>query len=489
MIMKSCKTIIGTVIIEIEKGTGLGEIHQVLVDEGMLLSNHPLTFVVKSNQTDQPYALLPGRNIHGIGDFAVMVENASALQEIDEAALKVLNDKQGAVFDEMVITIDGNKIGRVVDYHIDDQHEIGFLIVQPEDASADIQIPKSRILMVGKEYIILNEEKAMSVVAESPAPVVSETARPSLEVLEPAKTEEPVVAEVVEETLAPVAQEVLEEVAPQAEVLETVVQEPVAAVEPVAQVVTAPVAEPVTEAVEEPLIDLDLEPFVEPLKEAAPQVAPVAEETVVQVETSKPASFEEVLGDDNFDLDAMLAELYAKPAAEADPAPQAVVAEPASQAVVEPVVEAAPVAEPVAPVVEPVVESLEAVSPQPVVAEPTVEAAPQEAGRKMSLEEAFASIPSVKQDEFSSPAVEKTAEKPEAASTKRVVPITYLNNEGSTFLNEQKRLLLGKKLQKDLVSTDGNTVLYSGDTVTDETIDLLRRIDRKLLVRLAECVV
>ncbi|MBP2624190.1 PRC-barrel domain-containing protein [Streptococcus oricebi] len=481
MIMKSCKTIIGTVIIEIEKGTGLGEIHQVLVDEGMLLSNHPLTFVVKSNQPDQPYALLPGRNIHGIGDFAVMVENSSALQDIDEAALKVLNDKQGAVFDEMVITIDGNKIGRVVDYHIDDQHEIGFLIVQPEDASADIQIPKSRILMVGKEYIILNEEKAMSVVAESPVPVRQEAASPVLEVVEPSPVveEAPVVAE---EVSAPVQEEsLLAEAAPVAPLAEAPIEPAVEVVEPVAEVVAepSPVAEPVVE---------DSSDF-EPLVQETPQEAPVAASPAAQVESSKPASFEEVLGDDNFDLDAMLAELYAKPALEPSPAPQAAVAEPAAQAVVEPVVEAvAPVAEPVAEVVAPVAEAVvEPVAPVAPVAQEVAE--PAETGRKMSLEEAFASIPSVKQDEFSAKTPEKPAEKVETASTKRVVPITYLNNEGSTFLNEQKRLLLGKKLQKDLVSTDGNTVLYSGDTVTDETIDLLRRIDRKLLVRLAECVV
>ena len=33
--MKSCKTITGTVVIEIEKGMGLGEVHEVFVDEGV----------------------------------------------------------------------------------------------------------------------------------------------------------------------------------------------------------------------------------------------------------------------------------------------------------------------------------------------------------------------------------------------------------------------------------------------------------------------
>ena len=40
--MKSCKTITGTVVIEIEKGMGLDAVHEVFVDEGV-----NRTFVVK----------------------------------------------------------------------------------------------------------------------------------------------------------------------------------------------------------------------------------------------------------------------------------------------------------------------------------------------------------------------------------------------------------------------------------------------------------
>ena len=46
--MKSCKTITGTVVIEIEKGMGLGEVHEVFVDEGV-----NLTFVIKSKQSER----------------------------------------------------------------------------------------------------------------------------------------------------------------------------------------------------------------------------------------------------------------------------------------------------------------------------------------------------------------------------------------------------------------------------------------------------
>ena len=47
----------------------------------------------------------------------------------------------------------------------------------------------------------------------------------------------------------------------------------------------------------------------------------------------------------------------------------------------------------------------------------------------------------------------------------------------------------GKTLQKDLVNADGGVILNAGDTVSDDIIDFLRRIDRKFLIRLAECVV
>ena len=57
------------------------------------------------------------------------------------------------------------------------------------------------------------------------------------------------------------------------------------------------------------------------------------------------------------------------------------------------------------------------------------------------------------------------------------------------FIDRQKRLLVGKTLQKDLVNADGGVILNAGDTVSDDIIDFLRRIDRKFLIRLAECVV
>ena len=85
--MKSCKTITGTVVIEIEKGMGLGEVHEVFVDEGV-----NLTFVIKSKQSEQPFALLSSKNIQGIGDFAVMVENSSVVQDLQICLFQLLKD-------------------------------------------------------------------------------------------------------------------------------------------------------------------------------------------------------------------------------------------------------------------------------------------------------------------------------------------------------------------------------------------------------------
>ncbi|TCD46590.1 hypothetical protein D3X11_04185 [Streptococcus sp. X16XC17] len=151
--MISCKSVIGTAVIEIEKGVGLREIHQVVVDKGVML-----TFVVKSRHEDPSHALMIGNNIYGIGNFAATVKNSDALQAFTQEELQLLVDKQGVIIDEIVITVDGNKIGRVTDYFIDNENEIGFLLVDPENDEEVFQIPKSQILMIGKEYIILNEE-------------------------------------------------------------------------------------------------------------------------------------------------------------------------------------------------------------------------------------------------------------------------------------------------------------------------------------------
>ncbi|EGC21557.1 hypothetical protein [Streptococcus sanguinis] len=358
--MKSCKTITGTVVIEIEKGMGLGEVHEVFVDEGV-----NLTFVIKSKQSEQPFALLSSKNIQGIGDFAVMVENSSVFQELEEADLKVLNDKQGSVFDEIVITIDGNKVGTVVDYHIDEKNEIGYLVVNSEDASEEIQIPKSRILMIGKEYIILNDEKKTAPHLEADVEMGRLAA-----------------ADLLHET----------EAAKPAEKIEEVVAE-------------APVFEPVVDEKEEAATDLTEALAAVGLGAAASElefseaVVETAEEPEVQdlvQETTAPAQEEVEETDAALSLDAALEEVLAAPAEE-----------------VETTISTAPVAE-------------------------------EESGAKKAVND---------------------------------------------FIDRQKRLLVGKTLQKDLVNADGGVILNAGDTVSDDIIDFLRRIDRKFLIRLAECVV
>lgn len=363
--MKSCKTITGTVVIEIEKGMGLGEVHEVFVDEGV-----NLTFVIKSKQSEQPFALLSSKNIQGIGDFAVMVENSSVFQELQEADLKVLNDKQGSIFDEIVITIDGNKVGTVVDYHIDEKNEIGYLVVNSEDTSEEIQIPKSRILMIGKEYIILNDEKKTAPHLEADVEMGRLAAADLLHETEAAKPAEKI-EEVVAE--APVFEPVVDEKADVTEEAATDLTEALAAVGLGAAASDLEFSEAVVETAEEPEVqDLVQEP-----------TAPLAEEEVEETDAA-------------MSLDAALEEVLAAPAEE-----------------VESTVSTAPVAE-------------------------------------------------------------------EDSAAKKAV---------NDFIDQQKRLLVGKTLQKDLVNADGGVILNAGDTVSDDIIDFLRRIDRKFLIRLAECVV
>ena len=362
--MKSCKTITGTVVIEIEKGMGLGEVHEVFVDEGV-----NLTFVIKSKQSEQPFALLSSKNIQGIGDFAVMVENSSVFQELEEADLKVLNDKQGSVFDEIVITIDGNKVGTVVDYHIDEKNEIGYLVVNSEDASEEIQIPKSRILMIGKEYIILNDEKKTAPHLEADVEMGRLAAADLLHETEAAKPAEKI-EEVVAE--APVFEPVVDEKADVKEEAATDLTEALAAVGLGAAASDLEFSEAVVETAEEPEV-----------------------QDLVQ-EATAPAEEEVEETDAALSLDAALEEVLAVPAEE-----------------VETTISTAPVAE-------------------------------------------------------------------EESGAKKVV---------NDFIDRQKRLLVGKTLQKDLVNADGGVILNAGDTVSDDIIDFLRRIDRKFLIRLAECVV
>ena len=280
-----------------------------------------------------------------------------------------MNDKQGSVFDEIVITIDGNKVGTVVDYHIDEKNEIGYLVVNSEDASEEIQIPKSRILMIGKEYIILNDEKKTAPHLEADVEMGRLAA-----------------ADLLHETEAAKPAEKIEEVVAEAPVFEPVVDEKVDVKEEVATDLTEALA----------AVGLGA---AAPELEFSEAVVETAEEPEVQdlvQETTAPAEEEVEETDAALSLDAALEEVLAAPAEE-----------------VETTISTAPVAE-------------------------------EESGAKKAVND---------------------------------------------FIDRQKRLLVGKTLQKDLVNADGGVILNAGDTVSDDIIDFLRRIDRKFLIRLAECVV
>ncbi|MCQ9209229.1 hypothetical protein [Granulicatella seriolae] len=146
----SCRTIVGTSIIEIEQGVGLGSVQQVVVDQGV-----SLTFIIKTTDEANSYALLPSSQIYGIGNYAAMIQNQSVLRSISEDELNTLISNQGAIVEELVITIEGDKVGKVTDFFIDGDHEIGYLLVE-SDTGNNLQIDKDQLQMIGKEYIILN---------------------------------------------------------------------------------------------------------------------------------------------------------------------------------------------------------------------------------------------------------------------------------------------------------------------------------------------
>ncbi|MBY5034037.1 hypothetical protein K6V78_02925 [Streptococcus gallolyticus] len=395
--MISCKSVIGTAVIEIEKGVGLGEIHQVVVDKGVML-----TFVVKSRHEDPSHALMIGNNIYGIGNFAATVKNSDALQAITQEELQLLVDKQGVIIDEIVITVDGNKIGRVTDYFIDNENEIGFLLVDPENDGEVFQIPKSQILMIGKEYIILNEEcNTLEASTESTMIDFSVKPRPALEKVDHQH-------------------------------------------------------------------EADVSQKVEPVTESTSNDTPAPKK---ETNSWIPEMDTKIVNDQKFDLDTMLANL--KISEDFSDLNSSMKTEESMQKEI------------------PEIESMAIESTslkQLKEGEETAESP------KQSLEDIFASFSNNdtpkevqgKREEFQIPVEYETITEP--VIHHQVVPMPVTNDETKSYVDNQKRLLLGKKLQKNLLNSDGSVLLYAGEVVTEEMIDLLRRIDRRLLVRLAGSV-
>lgn len=131
---------------------------------------------------------------------------------------------------------------------------------------------------------------------------------------------------------------------------------------------------------------------------------------------------------------------------------------------------------------EAVVETAEEPEVQDLVQEPTAPLAEEEVEETdaaLSLDAALEEVLAAPAEEVESTVSTAPVAEEDSAAKKAV----------NDFIDQQKRLLVGKTLQKDLVNADGGVILNAGDTVSDDIIDFLRRIDRKFLIRLAECVV
>lgn len=150
--MISCKALLGMTVIEIGHGIGCGHVMQVVVEEGKKLS-----FIVKLSNPEESMALIPAEAISGIGSYAAMISSRELLQNISDEMVENMIHTYGSIVDEVVVTIDGNRIGVVTDYFVDQKQEIGYLLVDTQD-NGQMEIQKDQIQVVGKEYIIVSPE-------------------------------------------------------------------------------------------------------------------------------------------------------------------------------------------------------------------------------------------------------------------------------------------------------------------------------------------
>ncbi|GMB07459.1 PRC-barrel domain-containing protein [Thermolongibacillus altinsuensis] len=157
--MKSSTQIIGLPIISIQNGSQVGKVNSLVINP----EKGSVDFLVVEQEDWQiSVKAIPFRKIVGIGEFAVTIEEESAI--IDLNVIPIANElvnKKIAIKNAKVMTRKGELLGEAIEFFIDE--ETGMILgLQLHVGDRETILPAKQVLTYGKDIIIVREEAPSS---------------------------------------------------------------------------------------------------------------------------------------------------------------------------------------------------------------------------------------------------------------------------------------------------------------------------------------
>ncbi|MGG3738520.1 PRC-barrel domain-containing protein [Aeribacillus pallidus] len=159
--MKKSVEIKGLPIICLSDGTELGKVKSLIVNP----EKGSVDFLTVEHQDWQvSVKAIPFKKVIGIGEYAVTVENESAIIDLNEIPIaNNLVNKNIRVIDTKVMTRKGQLLGQVTEFFVND--ETGEIIgLDMKWGEREAILPASFVSTYGKDIIIVSEEASQHAV-------------------------------------------------------------------------------------------------------------------------------------------------------------------------------------------------------------------------------------------------------------------------------------------------------------------------------------
>ncbi|AXM89613.1 photosystem reaction center subunit H [Anoxybacillus ayderensis] len=161
--MKSSTQVIGLPVISIQNGVQLGQVKSLVVNP----EKGTIDFLIVDQENwEISMKAIPFRNVIGIGEFAVTVEEERAVLDLNviPIANELVNKKIG-IKQAKVMTRKGQLLGEATEFYIDE--ETGQIIgIEVQIGNESRIVRADHVITYGKELLIVHEDAQQTVASD-----------------------------------------------------------------------------------------------------------------------------------------------------------------------------------------------------------------------------------------------------------------------------------------------------------------------------------
>ena len=161
--MKSSTQVIGLPVISIQNGVQLGQVKSLVVNP----EKGTIDFLIVDQENwEISMKAIPFRNVIGIGEFAVTVEEERAVLDLNVIPIaNELVNKKIAIKQAKVMTRKGQLLGEATEFYIDE--ETGQIIgIEVQIGNESRIVRADHVITYGKELLIVHEDAQQTVASD-----------------------------------------------------------------------------------------------------------------------------------------------------------------------------------------------------------------------------------------------------------------------------------------------------------------------------------